>query len=429
MIDQNNLTEEEIEQIKQKADYLAKIRQSRGSVSEDDWNKAIEAIDKETEAIDRKQHPKKYKILQIWNWIGFKEKKLWDFVQLLLLPILLLGGGNAFQESTKQKEMAAAADKDKQERLTKYLDDMSTLLEKKLLSSKIDSSNKVIKDPILAAAQAKTIVALTSLDSTRQNSVLQFLKSSTLNGLDGGKGILFRAEMYKATLSGANLEQAKMIQAYLQNGNLKKADLTGADLRSIDLENANLTKASLFGSDLRRAQLMYTNLVEANLATADLTKSDLTGSDMAGATLDRAILLGVDLYNVKNLTKEQIGLGIEISDKHPLLCHTKLPKNVREEMKLKQSEYSSDRDCDKLKKILIKRYNGRYETMYQKEKFNKQVGKVSAEQDMKDADNFNQRISQATINNPECIILIPGDRPSKDCNEIFKLSPLNSTSD
>jgi uncharacterized protein YjbI with pentapeptide repeats len=432
MTDRNNLTEEEIKEIQQKAYYLDKLRRSRGSVSEDDWNKAIEEI-------KREKYPRKYKIKQIINWTGFKEKKLWDLIQLLLIPSLLLWGGNAFQEATKHKEMVAADNKDKQEKLTKYLDEMSVLLGKNLLLSKLGSSNKKINDPVLAAAQAKTVVALTSLDSTRQNSVLQFLESSTLNGLDGERGLLFRAKMYKAKLNGADLTKAKMIQAFLQNGNLISADLTGADLRSIDLENADLTKATLFESDLRRAQLMNATFIEANLAKADLTKADLTGANMKGANLDRAILIGVDLYGVKNLTKEQLGIGVENSDKekgklskYPYLCHIiNLPENIKKGMKPELLKSYLNQDCERLKGHLLIRYKNRNEAMYQNmKKLNKQVDSVVAEQDNKKAlDDFKQEIAQATINNPECVILIPGDKYKDSCNAIFQFSPLKSSSD
>ncbi len=431
MTDRNNLTEEEIKEIQQKAYYLDKIRRSRGSVSEDDWNKAIEEI-------ERGKHPFKYKIAQIWNLAGFKDKKLWDFIQLLLIPIVLSWSGISFQEFTKQKERLAADNKDKQEKLTKYLDEMSVLLEKDLLLSRLGSSNKKNNDPVLAAAQAKTVVALTSLDPTRQNSVLQFLESSTLNGLDGERGLLFRAKMYKAKLNGADLTKAKMIQAFLQSSHLINADLTGADLRSIDLENSTLTKAILFESDLRRAQLMNATLVEANLAKADLTKSDLTGANMKGAILDRAILLGVDLYNVKNLTKEQLGIGVEISDKehnklskYPYLCHVKLPENIRKETKPELLKSSIDRDCEGLKKVLSVRYKRRYNVMYQNmEKLNKKVDEVFTDQDRRKAmDDFTQNIVQATIDNPECVILIPGDKYKDGCNKIFDFSPLRSSSD
>jgi uncharacterized protein YjbI with pentapeptide repeats len=429
MTKQDNLTEEELQKIRIKAYEIDKARQIRGHISQDDWNKAVEEI-------DREKYPHTHKIKQMWNWAGLKDKKLWDFMQLLMTPILLAVLASGLQDCSKKNEQQAANTKDKQEKLTKYLDEMSgLLLEKSLLNSKFSDLKEKTTSPILAIAQAKTVVALTSLDSTRQNSVLQFLESSGLNSLDGERGVLFKSKMYGAKLIKANFTRAKMIQAFLQHSNLTDADLTGADLRSIDLEHANLTRADLSESDLRRAQLMTANLVDSNLAKADLTKLDLAGSDMKGARLDRAILLGVNLYSVKNLTKEQLGIYVESSDKRqdntssfPYLCHVKLPDSIKKEIKTELLTSYTDRDCPKIKKELLARYPKTYARMYENRvKLNEQDGNIILDKDKEKAKHdFNEEITQATIDHPECVILIPGNEYKSGCNEIFKFSPLGS---
>jgi uncharacterized protein YjbI with pentapeptide repeats len=416
--------EEKNKKIRIKAYEIDKERQSRGWVSQEDWDKAVEEIEKT-------DNPFLYKVKQIRNWADLKDKKLWDFMQLLVTPVLLsiLAGG--LQDCSKRNEQQASENRDRQVRLTKYLDEMSALLEKNLLKSKPSTLKEKITDPILASAQAKTVVALTSLDSTRQNSVLQFLDSSTLNGLDGERGLLFRAKMGKAKLNGADLTKAKMIQAFLQHSNLTNADLTGADLRSVDLENANLTKATLFESDLRRAELEGATLVEANLALADLTGANVKIADMKGAKLDRSILLGVNLYEVKNLTEEQLGIDVKTPvqkqdeiRKSPLLCHVKLPKRIQSKIPPELLKSYTDRNCNDLQKIVSIRYSNTYNRMY--EKLLSINNKIILDKDKeKDKKEFNEKFAQATIDRPECVILIPGAEYKSNCNEIFKLSPLD----
>jgi hypothetical protein len=119
---------------------------------------------------------------------GWNEKKPWDYLQLLLVPLALFIVASWFQWFTKQQEQLAAdnkamqelqvaGDKAKQETLTKYLDQMSDLLQKGLLKSKRDSE-------IFIIAKAKTAVTLQSLDPVRQHLVIQFLAASNLNTLD-----------------------------------------------------------------------------------------------------------------------------------------------------------------------------------------------------------------------------------------------------
>jgi uncharacterized protein YjbI with pentapeptide repeats len=261
---------------------------------------------------------------RFWRWTGFGEKKLWDVLQLaasVAVPIVLATGTyylqenakqreQATQELAKQREQAAAFEKVNQDTLVKYLDQMAELLQKGLLKTKLNSETFII-------AQAKTVIALQSLDPKRQHLVIQFLDAANLNSLDGKKGILHQARMSKANLIKADLSFAKLSFAKLSGANLFSADLSGAilngaDLIYADLSGANLSKANisgtilfetnLKGSDLNNADLSHANLKgsdldNADLSMANLSKANISGVNLSGANLSGANLIKADLYS------------------------------------------------------------------------------------------------------------------------------------
>jgi hypothetical protein len=89
---------------------------------------------------------------------------------------------------------------------------------------------------------------------------------------------LFRADLRKADVSGANLSWA----------NLREADLWRADVGE-----ANLTGVNLHGAELK----------EADLHGANLSGADLSESDLGGAKLYGTHFTNTNLINAKNLDK------------------------------------------------------------------------------------------------------------------------------
>jgi len=92
------------------------------------------------------------------------------------------------------------------------------------------------------------------------------------------RGIVPRADLYRAVLSGANLLGA----------NLSGANLLGANLSGANLLGANLSGADLLGTDLYRADLRGTDLSGADLRGTDLYLADLRGADLRGTDLSHA---------------------------------------------------------------------------------------------------------------------------------------------
>jgi hypothetical protein len=155
-----------IENVLAKAEEIRNARDRQSSVTNSDLGEAFKlftVIDEESKLLTKKRDLFK-PVKLFWNWTGFREKKLLDLVQIVVVPSALAVAGFWFQDFTKKQdvklaesktkqELQVADSKAKQETLTKYLDQMSDFLEKGLLKSKQDS-------PIFIIAQSKTVTAL-----------------------------------------------------------------------------------------------------------------------------------------------------------------------------------------------------------------------------------------------------------------------------
>jgi uncharacterized protein YjbI with pentapeptide repeats len=393
MTKQSKFTEDQIAAIRKQAYEIQKQRQVRVPISQEDWDKAIEEIGK-TKNIHE------YNWRKFWDWTGIKDKKLWDFIQLSMVPMILFIGNWTLQESTKRREIEVAEDKARQEALVKYTEGISDLIQKGLLNSKSD------RDPNFLIAKAKTTLALISLNSQRQTLILQFLASTGLNDINNHGGILFQSNWSKLKLDKSDFTRAKMLQANFLDSSLIGTDFTGGDLRSIDFGRATLRDTRLHYADLMRAQLQQTNLRQADFLNADLTLANLTNADMKDANLKGAILNQADLSHVKNLTVEQV--------KQAYLCKTKLPKEIIEENKTKGTELDktvdTNKNCQNLHTVLQDKYSQRYDKIYEVYK-KQQENKKEAVKEKKD---IVTPIIRDIVANPWCIPLIPGDEYHKN---------------
>src|SRR6266566_4807835 len=164
-------------------------------------------------------------------------KTLWDWMQLLIIPVVLAVAAFLFNMATNRteqnitaqrykndQEIAAqrykndqeiAADKQREDLLQTYLDRMSELL----LNNHLRSSDP--KKEVRYIARARTLTVLSRLDANRKKSLLQFLYESDL--INATTGSIVRLE--NADLSGVDLSDAS----------LSFADLSGADLSGANL--------------------------------------------------------------------------------------------------------------------------------------------------------------------------------------------------
>jgi uncharacterized protein YjbI with pentapeptide repeats len=259
-----------------------------------------------------------FAILELYTqpWTGFGDyttpagnfvrgKTLWDWMELLIIPVFLGAGAIAVNRSERELERQRTEDRSKLEReiatdrqqeaaLQAYLDRMAELLvEKKLRTSK----NKEVRD----VARIRTLTMLRGLDAVRKGFVVAFLYEAHL--ISAEKTIIFLAN---ADLSSADLRGILLIGANLLGTDLTSADLTGSNLSSgwlmyATLHNANLSDIYLKGSKLEYSNLRNANLSHSKLTGANLTAADLTDANLTDADLTDAIVTSEQLATAKSL--------------------------------------------------------------------------------------------------------------------------------
>ena len=288
-------------------------------------------------------------------------KSIWDGLQLIGVPLILVILGAWFRNSQqKQAERTARnqrkqdADEAREEVLQLFFDRVSALLIDRNLMAivrktrKQDSFGKnsiVLIEPekisnselsILEASRdiirARTLSILRRFESDveRKSSVVRFLVETEvisslrvdLSSANISQAELSGVDLSRCRLSGANLDRADLTQARFANSelvgaslvgaglvgaNLTTTDLTAADLKQAHLGAADLSKADLTGTDLRESFLFGTLFIDAfingtdfsnaNLSQANFAGTKIVDADFTGASLKGANLAGANLFN------------------------------------------------------------------------------------------------------------------------------------
>jgi uncharacterized protein YjbI with pentapeptide repeats len=225
-----------------------------------------------------------------YGWTGFGEKTLWEWLQLLsalAIPIVLAGAGFWFTMQQDARQRVLAEQRAQDEALQGYLDQMGTLVLENLSDQKVQT-----------VMRARTLTALSRLDTSRKNEVVQFLLEANLVNSAGESGPVI-------DLSHADLSDTELSNDDLTGAILARADLSNATLWSAFLHDAILRNADLRGADLRHA-----SLEDASLWAAHLNRANLRGAYLTGATLVRADFNGakLDHANLSDAKLEEGGL-------------------------------------------------------------------------------------------------------------------------
>jgi uncharacterized protein YjbI with pentapeptide repeats len=219
------------------------------------------------------------------RWIGFADKTLWDWLQLMVIPLVLAGVAfalNAFQNDRDQSredhraaEQAKKTIEDQREAtLRTYISDMSDLLlEHGLANNRPPSRTRTV-------AHLLTLTALRRLDGQRKGLVVQFLSDSHL--IANASPVV--------DLGGADLRGVGLDDAYLIYG----AEFANADLRDAHFRNSYVRRPNFYNADLRGADFTNARLPNgltsgepgACLSRTRFAGAEITGRDFAGAGYD-----------------------------------------------------------------------------------------------------------------------------------------------
>jgi uncharacterized protein YjbI with pentapeptide repeats len=257
---------------------------------------------------DTQQRKKKTCRGRAWDWTGFGDKTAWDWMQLLIVPVVLAVGAllfnlslNARQLETEERRAAAQIEAEDQraqeERLQTYLEQMGTLLiDEGLLDSEEDDEARYL-------ARARTLAVLRRADDSQKRSVVEFLAESGLAGIgpprNGDEPVVSLAD---ANLAGADLA----LLDYLWGADLTEADLSDAFMMRIDLDSASLARAQLDRADLTDAHLPRADLTDADLPNANLQLADLRGAHLEDTKLEGANLSEANLEGATGVSVEEL---------------------------------------------------------------------------------------------------------------------------
>src|SRR6266487_6595179 len=222
------------------------------------------------------------------NVPGLRGKTLWDWLQLLIIPLALaviallfnLANSRTERQIAKQRyeqdqqiakqryeqdqqiaqqryeqDQQIALDKQREDLLQAYLDRIAELLIEKQLGT---SASEEVRN----VARVRTITVLTQLDARRIGYVFAFLREAELMSVTKDDNAI--------SLKNADLHAVDWSQA----------DLRGADLRGVNLSGANLSGA-IFSSIIYVPRAFGGTIVIPN--RADLSGADLSGANLRGA--------------------------------------------------------------------------------------------------------------------------------------------------
>ncbi len=198
---------------------------------------------------------------------GLSDKSLWEWMELLLIPIVLALGAWWVKHEERISAQRASLEMERRKILATYFDVMQELILNFNLA-------KNAKNEVYEIARARTLHTLSSLDGERKGHVLRFLIDA---GILGNEHSMIR---------------------------LSYADLSYADLTNIHLEGANLWCANLENANMKNAHLNRTNLPFAFMKGAILDNANLEA-----ANLDRAVVSKEQLKKVKTLKEATMPEG------------------------------------------------------------------------------------------------------------------------
>ncbi len=238
------------------------------------------------------------------SWMGFgsysapdgtyyPEKTLWDWLNLLIVPIVLGAGAYWFSSQDRKAEQRIERQRQQEQLVASYIDRMADLM----LTHGLRTSFENLASEPSNVAQALTVTVLRSLDKEYQNRVLSFIRDSGLSQV----------------FHGASLQSIQLCDVNLCLMDLSRVNLWRANLRGALIFNSRLELAVLYGADLSLADLSDSNMKwvkgkKANFTEADLRNADLSGADLREAIFTKAKLDGINLEGA-NLTDAMININ------------------------------------------------------------------------------------------------------------------------
>uniref|UniRef100_UPI0040488503 pentapeptide repeat-containing protein n=2 Tax=Yoonia sp. TaxID=2212373 RepID=UPI0040488503 len=225
-------------------------------------------------------------VWKIWrpNWLGFRDKSLWDWIGVLAVPMVV--GFATFLLSAAQAKIER--DRSSENALQRYFGRVTDLA----LDERLQNRSEMVA----AIGRAETMAILRLVEGERAGRAFAFLAEMNLLNT-------FAVEFEGLDLTGAELKGLDLAGLDFEASEFRGADFEGADLRNVDFEGAILINADFKEADLRQASFDEANLKGAELDGADMrganlgTAFGLTNSQIAQACIDKTTVLPLNVLS------------------------------------------------------------------------------------------------------------------------------------
>jgi uncharacterized protein YjbI with pentapeptide repeats len=249
-----------------------------------------------------------------WRWAGFKDKTLWDWLSLLVIPAglaLVLFALDDAQSDREHDRTEAAVRRDakvEQDRrraslLSEYLQQMSGLILDHDLARAEPSA------PVARLATTLTTTVVPRLDGRRKGQVLLFLDRAGLLKTAHPHMDLDGADFRNVDTRGLRFAESMMLRAVdLRGANFDRTvfdgpvDADGPGGAGPELRTT-FSGSMLHGATFRHASMTarfeYSDLTSTDFSDADVRDSDFTTACVTGARFVDAVLVDVFLYRLQ----------------------------------------------------------------------------------------------------------------------------------
>ncbi len=228
------------------------------------------------------------------EWTGFQDKKAWDLIELLIVPLFLAIGATIFSQLQRNTEIQIETERQRESSFQTYIDRIKDMIVE-LYTSETDL------DTLGNIGAAYTRATLQGLDAKRKVMLLEFLYHTQLIGWAEKP---FGERQLQLIFLGENADFSGLI-AQASYGPM----LT---LCGVNLAQVNLSNSKLIGLDFHKAYLSSCNMSNSSIASVDFSDADMSGINLyntqmgEGVFFDRAELR---FANFKNADLRKVNLN------------------------------------------------------------------------------------------------------------------------
>lgn len=215
-----------------------------------------------------------------FKWSGFQKKSFWDWLQLLIVPLMLALGAFYLNSAADFRDYQIAQERKQQEVLTDYFSKMQGLIvETKKIKETSGYTKLHPKDEAArllpefrSTAQALTLSVLEQLDGKRKGKVIIYLAESQLITANNDN----QSSRPEIKLDGANLQKLELKDQVFSYINIAGADMTSTELSDILISDSDLSRVNLTEAVLQDVTFKNSNLSGVNLDGASLTNTNIS---------------------------------------------------------------------------------------------------------------------------------------------------------